>query len=224
MKLLKILVDLFVPWPLYCPSCNGINRGESLLCDKCARRLEGESPIMYFTDSVVIDRAAAAHNYESASAAMVTFLKYHGVSSNVDPMAQDMCNALEKADFPSVDMITWVPAHWLRRNSRFLDHCKTLSKRISRITGLPIANALVRTRLCRRQATLKTDAQRINNVSGAFRVRHNVSGKRVLLIDDVYTTGATATECAKALKAAGATHVYLLTYAVVANRIHPDNK
>jgi predicted amidophosphoribosyltransferase len=90
---------------------------------------------------------------------------------------------------------------------------------VSRRTGLPFRNALARRRGTLAQAGL-TLAQRRDNLTGVFRVRdrRKIEGRRVLLVDDVFTTGATASACAAALKRAGARSVVLLTLARVDRR------
>ena len=88
---------------------------------------------------------------------------------------------------------------------------------VSRRTGIPVVKALRRLRPTPAQAGLSNSARR-QNVSQAFRAR-GVQGKRILLIDDVMTTGATAASCAAALKQAGARRVSLLTVARVDRRM-----
>ena len=77
--------------------------------------------------------------------------------------------------------------------------------------NLPYADALVRTRHTVQQSVLEGAARR-TNLRNAFECRVDLTGRRVLLVDDVYTTGTTARECAKALRKAGARNVYLLAY------------
>src|ERR1044072_2209632 len=105
----------------------------------------------------------------------------------------------------------------MRRWNRGFNQSELLARAVSRRTGIPVAKALSRPRSTRTQAGLSNHARR-QNVTRAFRARP-VEGKRILLIDDVMTTGATAAACALALKRAGAQRVTLLTVARADRRI-----
>jgi ComF family protein len=115
------------------------------------------------------------------------------------------------------DMVTAVPLHWRRRWQRGFNQSELLGKTIARLRGIPSVNVLRRGAATRAQAGL-SNAQRRENVAGAFRARRRVAGLRILLIDDVMTTGATAGACARALKKAGAKSVSLLALARVDRR------
>jgi ComF family protein len=112
-----------------------------------------------------------------------------------------------------------VPLHWRRRLQRGFNQSALLAGAVARRYGIPVRSALRRTRATPTQAGL-THAGRRSNVAGAFRVARpeTVAGRRVLLVDDVMTTGATASACAAALKRAGARYVALLTLARVDRR------
>ena len=112
------------------------------------------------------------------------------------------------------DMAVPVPAHWVRRFGRNGDHARQFARMVARPLHLPIGDELIRARHTPPQTHLSR-TQRIDNVRGAFAVRRSasVAGANVLLIDDVTTTDATASEAAKTLLAAGALRV---TLAVIA--------
>jgi ComF family protein len=113
--------------------------------------------------------------------------------------------------------------HWRKRWQRGFNQAELLANEIGRRTHTPVRNALRRVRGTQSQAGL-TSAKRRENVSGAFQAkrRARLDGSRVLLIDDVMTTGATAASCARALKRAGARQVTLLTLARVDRRLMFD--
>jgi ComF family protein len=115
------------------------------------------------------------------------------------------------------DCIVPVPLYWRRRLQRGFNQAELLAGGLSRSTGIPVVRALRRAQATPTQAGLSNSARR-RNVSGAFRSR-SVAGQRILLIDDVMTTGSTATACALALKRAGAKRVALLTVARVDRRM-----
>jgi ComF family protein len=111
------------------------------------------------------------------------------------------------------DLVVPVPMHWLKRWWRKTNPAGTVAQAVARELDLPLAaGVLACRRLLRRQATL-TPAERRRNVRGAFRAspRWALQGKRVLLVDDVMTTGATAHETSRALFQAGAAAVFVAT-------------
>ncbi len=117
-----------------------------------------------------------------------------------------------------IDAIVPMPIHWTRRLSRGFNQSELLARELSRHTGLPVLTALQRTRRTRKQSDL-TGAQRRRNVKGSFSAsRNHVQGRRVLLVDDVLTTGSTVNEAAAELKRKGALRVAVLTVARVDRR------
>lgn len=112
------------------------------------------------------------------------------------------------------DVIVPMPLHWRKRLERGFNQSELLARFVAKRSGIPIAKSLYRKKGTDPQAGL-TRAQRRTNVAGAFEVkrRHEVDGRHVLLIDDVLTTGATASACSAVLKRAGAKRVTVLTLA-----------
>jgi ComF family protein len=99
-----------------------------------------------------------------------------------------------------------VPMHWMRRSIRGTSAADELSRRMARLMGLPWSRAIIRCRATRMQNELPI-GDRPRNVLGAFRGRRRLDGERILLVDDVVTTGATLSACCRALVAAGAATV-----------------
>jgi ComF family protein len=124
----------------------------------------------------------------------------------------------------SYDVIVPMPLHWRKRWQRGFNQAELLAREIGRRTKTPVKNVLRRVRNTASQAGL-TSSKRRKNVSGAFQTSRRpktgvaLQGSRVLLIDDVMTTGATAASCARALKRAGASQVTLLTLARTDRRL-----
>ncbi|MFQ5413336.1 MAG: ComF family protein [Phycisphaerae bacterium] len=108
-----------------------------------------------------------------------------------------------------IDVVTSVPTHWRHRLRRPLHAADVLGAQVARLAGLPYVALLRRVRAGPHQVGL-SHAERIANVRGAFAMRADVSlrSARVLLVDDVKTTGATINECARVLYAGGAAAVY----------------
>jgi len=117
--------------------------------------------------------------------------------------------------FNDIDLFVPVPLHWWRRLVRGYNQSMVIAKKFRHPTA-KISTDLARIRYTRYQPTMPSPAARAKNVAGAFAVRrrHQFAGRRICLIDDIKTTGATLNECAKTLKEAGASKVYALVLAV----------
>ena len=139
-------------------------------------------------------------------------LKYRGVLELAEPMSADMLRAYAQIQPTGAELVVPVPMHAKRLCRRGFNQSETLARKVAAGLGLPFEEGIVRTRNTVQQARLAGEARR-KNLKDAFRAESVVSGKRVLLVDDVYTTGETARECAKALRDAGARSVSFLTYA-----------
>lgn len=163
--------------------------------------------------------ARSAVKYNDTSRSLILAFKHsdktHMVETFVPWMKQAGSEMLEKAD-----ALIPVPLHRWRLLSRRYNQSALLSHVLSRETGIPsYPLALKRIRATASQGHL-TAGERHKNVKAAFAVHpayiKRLEGKTVVLVDDVYTTGATVKECAKILRKAGAAHVYVLTLARVA--------
>ena len=163
-------------------------------------------------------RARAAIIYDSASKGLVTRLKYGDRLDLAPWMARWMVRAGSELLEPGI-VILPVPLHSMRRLGRRYNQSAELARHVARISGLDYhAGLLVRTRKTRQQVGLSA-SQRERNVAGAFRVppqaRGRIRGSNLVLIDDVFTSGATANAACRALLRAGAARVDVLTFARV---------
>jgi ComF family protein len=163
------------------------------------------------------DAAYSFTAYEGVPRKLIHLYKYGRIRTLARPLADMVARALPLDE--SFDCIVPVPLHWMRQWKRGFNQSELLAQALSGRCGITVLKALVRSRSTKTQAGLSNHARR-QNVLKAFRARP-VPGKRILLIDDVMTTGATATACALALKRAGAERVALLTVARADRRL-PD--
>lgn len=118
-------------------------------------------------------------------------------------------------DLPRADVVTWVPVSRKRLRQRGYDQVELLAKASAPELGLPAEQLLEKFRDNRANSGLKDPAERRANVLGVYRAVEpgSIRGKRVLLLDDIVTTGATASECARVLLTAGAEEVYFAAVA-----------
>jgi len=165
------------------------------------------------------DAAYCYGAYEGVLRELIHLFKYARVKTLAQPLADLLSLALPREQ--RFDAVTPVPLHWRRQWARGFNQSDLLAQAIARRCCIPVTRALRRARATLTQAGLSNTARR-QNVVAAFRCRpvaRTLSGKRVLLIDDVMTTGSTAAACARALKSAGAAKVALLTVARVDRRM-----
>lgn len=161
------------------------------------------------------DEAYCYGAYAGTLRKLIHLFKYSGMRRLARPLGDLLWDALPRDR--QFDAVTAVPLHWRRRWQRGFNQSELLGKEIARRRGIPVMRVLRRASATRAQAGL-SNAQRRENVAGAFRARRRVNGLRMLLVDDVMTTGATAGACARALKKAGARSVSLLALARVDRR------
>lgn len=166
---------------------------------------------------VNFDTAYSFGSYEGPLQQLIHLLKYGKVETLAGPMARLLVRALPLEQ--TFDAVIAMPMHWRKRWERGFNQAELLALPVARRYGLKLSANLRRKRYTKPQAGL-TEAERRENLKGSFRVRKagQIAGKRILLIDDVFTTGATLRAAAAELKAAGAAHVSALTLARVDRR------
>jgi ComF family protein len=199
-------LPLIGPW--HCPQCGdatGPFAEGAAACPSCAPR-----------QGMVFRGAIAACRFEGPAREMVHRLKYSGDTRAVEWMGREMALRARKTPWwPAVEVIIPVPLHWTRRFTRRFNQSELLARALSRDSRPPCAPELLRrTRRTPAQVTLEP-AAREQNVKGAFAASHpeRVKGRTVLLVDDVMTTCATARECARVLRNAGARATYVAVFA-----------
>jgi len=166
-------------------------------------------------------RAAAYGSYEGGLRQLIHLLKYENVQPATDVLARMLADAIRELgpEFgPDPVLLLPVPLHRSKMRGRGFNQAERIARSALRhVSDLRIelvGNDLLRQRETASQTGLTTH-QRRENVRGAFRVSRPaaVAGREVLLVDDVYTTGATAAECARVLRKAGASRVLVATVA-----------
>ncbi len=236
---LRGLLDLV--YPRSCVVCGGEIGGEISrhLCWECARQIRFQSHEAFCsrcgrdipgphtgtfvcsacrTRPPAFDVARSAAHFEGPTRTLIHELKYHGGDYLV-PEVTDLLEACHSRHYASegADVVCPVPLHVARRLQRGYNQSALLGAELARRLALPfVANLLVRTRDTPTQTHLSAE-QRRENMRDAFAVNpalHDwARGRRILLVDDVMTTGATLSEAAGALRRAGAARVLALTVA-----------
>jgi ComF family protein len=169
-------------------------------------------------DPPAYDRARAAVRYDDVARTLVHAYKYGDRLDLAHLMGGWMARAGREL-LADADGLVPVPLHWRRLWARRFNQSAALASAISSTTKVPVLHgALKRVRATAHQVGL-SKSERADNVQGAFRVpadlKAEVSGRRLVLIDDVLTSGATVDTCARALLRAGAAHLDVLVFARV---------
>ncbi len=232
--LLKNIVNYL--FPPQCPYCEKIIDSKQLLCDECYHKIHFiQAPKCYWcsvplpieTDTgekmlcakclskrPLYDMARSVFVYDHFSRLLILKFKYY----DRNDLRHILVHYLLKAGndlFDKTDLVIPVPMFWLRRLKRQYNQSSVLAELLAKKIHKPYyPDVLYRTHHTETQ-THKTSKERKQNLKDAFQARHVelIQGKRILLIDDVLTTGATAESCTKVLKKNGAKAVYVLTVA-----------
>jgi len=229
-------------WPAVCSNCGeGVFEGDEGLCRNCWDELlacsgadycprcgrdasrygivEGACPDCQGKE-FYFDGIARAGVYAQSLRKMI--LAFKNGRTELDSVLGFLADsALGGGSFHSqIELFVPVPLHWLRRFFRGYNQSLVLVKKLKH-PAVRISTDLVRIRRTKSQPAMASPAARARNVAGAFAVRwgHNFTGKRICLIDDIKTTGATLNECAKILKEAGASKVFALVLAVAGQSV-----
>jgi ComF family protein len=164
------------------------------------------------------DRARAAVRYDGVARDLVHAFKYGDRLDLAPVMGRWMARAGREL-FGQADALVPVPLHWRRQWARRLNQSAALAAEISRASGVITLNGVLKRKRATPQQVGLSKAERAANMQGAFKVSADsaaaVRGKRLILVDDVLTSGATAEACTKTLLRAGAAHVDVLVFARV---------
>lgn len=189
--LLSGALDLLAP--PHCPGCDLPTAEAHAFCAGCA-------PLIEKADGGL--EALGGYVFGGPLADAIRRFKYGGRSELARPLVPLLVNALRPLA-GRYDAIAFVPLHPRRLRARGFDQAGLLGHGAARALGVPVVHALRRLRATDVQASLDRE-RRGSNVRGAFAVKGKVEGARLLLIDDVRTTGATLAEASRALSSAGA--------------------
>ncbi len=201
--MIRWLLDLL--YPPRCVLCHGfLPNSRQPVCDVCAAKLLGRESCLrqgkYFA------RCLAPFAYEEPVRGSIHRYKFRGCRFYADFYAGVMAACLrQEADFDA-EVVTWVPISKKRKKQRGYDQAELLARALARLLELPAEPCLAKHRDNPAQSGLRDREARKRNVSGAYVPAPGacLTGKRILLVDDVITTGATLEECSRILRKNGA--------------------
>lgn len=182
-------------------------------CDKCLFPMHKQKGCLMCRSRKMngIDKSYAPFCYRKEVRKLIHELKFECNASFLEYLGEKMYASLTDRDF---DGIVPVPLNRKRLEERGENQAELLAAKLSEKTGIPVIKALARSGYQKPQSETPI-AEREKNIQGCFHAGMFIEGKRLLLVDDVRTSGSTAQACAKELKNAGAAYVGLCTVAVV---------
>lgn len=207
MRLYRWLMELL--FPEKCVLCGAVlEKGQTDLCKNC--RIEAPNYTNQKTKLQFLDSFAAVWYYEGNVRKSILRYKFYHARSFAPAYGRLLAMRILEQHPAGFDLLTWVPVSPLRRLTRGYDQVHLLARAVGRELGMTPVPLLKKVRHNPPQSGLPDPALRRANVLGVYRIRSGqpVAGKRILLLDDVLTTGATAGEAARILLTAGAKEVH----------------
>lgn len=208
---LNIVLDLL--YPPKCPFCGKLLEKGQLLCPECQRELPWLSGPAAEREVELTGGCVSAVEFDDRVEKGVHDFKFHGKSARSGAFGLLIAQCVEDHGL-TADLVSWPPVSKKRLRERGYDQARLLAEKVGEELGLPVAQTLRKEHRPAQSGLGDSAARRVNLLgaytainTGAFR------GKRVLLIDDVVTTGSTLAECAKVLRLAGAEAVVCATLA-----------
>lgn len=226
---------LHLVFPQHCSCCGRESVG--WLCDECDRvmialacsprccvcglplaEVDAPCPRCEGQKGRLVATVACLATHSEVLRELIHRLKYSRQWALAGRLAQMLRQQMTvEALLAEADLVVPVPLHWRRRIARGYNQSELLARALTRDTGLRVANLLERTRDTPHQTAIRSLTGRARNVKDAFRMRKGaagVAGSRIVLVDDVLTTGATVRTAARALKKAGARRIDAIVLAM----------
>lgn len=204
--MIKRLLNLL--FPPKCVLCRRLlEPQETDLCHNC-RKTAPEFKFPKKNISFVAGWTAVWYYKEQVRHSLHRF-KFYNARSNAQAYGRLLAMRLLQEDRADFDILTWVPLSPLRRFQRGYDQGQLLAQAVGKALNRPVTSTLRKWRHTPPQSNIKDSSARRANVLGAYRVvsPELIRGKRILLLDDIITTGATVSECARVLLTAGAKEI-----------------
>jgi ComF family protein len=209
---LRFLISAFrdFVFPPVCLGCDRVETEDGLVCPICRDKLGRHEPAVRPPGHAPgVSHLRAVGTYSEPCLRLIHELKYRGRKKLADVLGTHLAGLLlNDTVLRQADLLVPVPLHPARRRERGYNQAELLARAVSGRTGIPVGNVLRRVRNTRSQVNL-TPEQRRANLAGAFHACPGITlaGRRVVLVDDVTTTGATLSAAARVLHDLGASQV-----------------
>jgi len=213
MKIIDFALDIL--YPPKCILCRKLLKtGEHGICNNCTALLPKLCAEGCRRDIRHVKQCVFPFQYKDEVRESLLRYKFYGLAVYGPIYADFIAKSIDENGI-SCDIISWVPVHRTRYRERGYDQAELLAKALAKKIGVPCRKLLVKKRNNIRQSSIEDREMRKRNVSGVYRlaVKENLIGKRVLLVDDIVTTGSTLGECAAVLSKAGCTEINAAVFA-----------
>ena len=233
-KLYQGLIELIFPSLPQCPVCHReFIHGEINLCEKCITEIEFIKEDYCLKCGKLIlsnqdfcydcqhsnrhfDGSRAVGLYDNGLKEYIKLFKYSKYRMLAEPLGDLMSNYTNRFyDIDKFDIITYVPVHQNRLEERGFNQAALLAKRIGENLKIAVEDLLIRDEDTLKQSKLSRK-ERLKNLKSKFKIKDNINidDKRILLVDDIYTTGATVNELSRILLDNGAISIKIITLAI----------
>ena len=235
LKFIKCLADIFLP--PRCLRCGKIIQGENGLCDECFSQIKfisapycqtcghplpvtqtaTQCPLCVQGNKNLFRMQRSRVYYDENSRPLILNFKFHDRTENAEFLARWLYTAGHDIWQQGADVLIPVPLHQTRLRTRKFNQSALLCKELSKITGIPVDYTSLQKHRKTKPQVECSGQMRVRNIKNAFTVKfpQRLKDKRIVVIDDVMTTGSTLKECAKVLLSSGAKSVDALTVARV---------
>ena len=204
------LLDLL--YPPKCAFCRKLVRDGRMLCPDCEKNLPAPEKELQVQQFPHLALCVSPLYYTGDVKKSLQRYKFHSAAAYCGIYGEMMAKCL-RAHAVEADVVTWIPLSGRRLRKRGYDQARLLAEEVARQTGTECRRLLEKQVHNRAQSGTGSPEERIKNVRGVYRCTGDAAGKRILLVDDIVTTGATLSEAAGVLLPAGAKEVVGLTLA-----------
>lgn len=207
--MLNFLLNLL--FPPRCPCCKEYVRNSGEVCDKCFTVVLNSRKVYIFSE--YIEEFWAIANYKQCAREIIRELKFKSKKNRVKSVNYILNKAKDYIPvYPKNIIAVFTPISRARMKERGFNQVELMFKDWLKTKGIRAENLLIREKSTEHQFSLNPEERRAN-VKDAFKATRTLNGEDILLLDDILTTGATAIECAKTLKEAGAGRIFVLVFA-----------
>jgi competence protein ComFC len=206
--LFQALIEIIFP-----NFCVGCNKKDTLLCSNCYEKIEFSSfPFNKLEKLKYIDEIIVICRYQGIIKKLIHEFKYKSVI-NIGKIIAKLI--YRSTNIPKCDLLIPIPIHKKKLDKRGFNQSEKIVRELSILTKIPIRNLLLKATNTKSQMSIRDIKERKNNLKNSFEIKKNIPSlpQKVILIDDIVTTGSTLDECAKILKKAGVKKVVGLVLA-----------
>ncbi len=180
-------------------------------CTKCGTPLKESFCQSCAEHDYVFSFSRSVYQYGDVIQALIHELKYQGFNSPAKFLAEGMQSyTKDNHEYAGYDLVMSVPLHRVRKRERGYNQSELIARKLARSLDIPYSEPVQRKYYTQSQ-TLLSSEERKHNLKDAFRARKNLQGKKIILVDDVFTTGSTVNEISKTLREAGASKIAVIT-------------